>query len=176
MNFWLCYFHWRSGILCTLLSIAPVYISRFLFYNDVVALNFLVSLPWHSLNLFFIHLIISKVGMLFVETEVLRSGNEKILDGLEEGVVIVEEDSHDILYYNAAASSRKRSKKGTDKEFKTNEKLAMKDMLKAKERKRFAKIDKSIFLGAVVDTNATLKKLNEANNLMSMQEIILSAV
>ena len=58
---------------------------------------------WHSLNLLIIHLMVVKVGMLYCDAEVLRGGNEQLLDGIEEGVIILEEESLDILYYNAAA-------------------------------------------------------------------------
>ena len=44
-----------------------------------------------------------KVGMLYCDAEVLRGGNEQLLDSIEEGVIILEEESLDILYYNAAA-------------------------------------------------------------------------
>ena len=62
-------------------------------------------IPWHVLNLFFIHWVITKVGFLFIDSEVLRKGNDQLLDSLEEGVVILDQSSNDILYYNAAAAT-----------------------------------------------------------------------
>ena len=44
--------------------------------------------------------------MLYAETEVLRAGNDAVLDSLQEGVVILEEGAKNndgILYSNAAA-------------------------------------------------------------------------
>ena len=51
----------------------------------------------------FVHLIITKVGKIFVESEVLREGNEQLLNNLDEGVVIIDEDSKDILFQNRSA-------------------------------------------------------------------------
>ena len=58
----------------------------------------MINMIYHFMNLFFIHLIITKVGMLYAETEVLRSGNNQLLDNLEEGVVIFDDKKNDIVY------------------------------------------------------------------------------
>ena len=39
------------------------------------------------------HLVITKVGFIYVESEILREGNEQLLNNLEEGVMIIEEQS-----------------------------------------------------------------------------------
>ena len=46
------------------------------------------DMMWHAMNMLFIHIIITKVGMLYADTEVLRSGNDQLLDDLEEGIVL----------------------------------------------------------------------------------------
>ena len=106
INFWLCYYNFSSGLIGSLLSLVPLYVMRVVYHNDEVAplvVNFLISCIFHSLNLLFVHLVMMKLGMSIVDVIVLRMGNEKLLDGLEEGVIIVDEDSDDILYYNASA-------------------------------------------------------------------------
>lgn len=55
--------------------------------------------------LFFIHLIITQVGMIFVESEIVRIGNDQILDNLKEGVVILAEENDKVLFVNPAAKS-----------------------------------------------------------------------
>ena len=40
------------------------------------------------------HVIITSAGLLFVEAEILRCGNEHILDSLQEGVIIFSEDKN----------------------------------------------------------------------------------
>ena len=39
------------------------------------------------------HLVIKKTGFIYVESEILREGNEQLLNNLEEGVLIIEEHS-----------------------------------------------------------------------------------
>ena len=55
------------------------------------------------------HWIITGVGFIYVDAEVLRRGNDQLLDNLEEGVIIVEETTSDILYYNNAASGHRNA-------------------------------------------------------------------
>ena len=51
-----------------------------------------------------VHLVITKVGFIYIEAEALRSGNEQTLDNLNEGVIILGEEDMEIRYYNKAAS------------------------------------------------------------------------
>ena len=62
------------------------------------------------MNLFIIHWVLTIVGMIYVEAEVLRKGNNELLDNLEEGVIIFEEKSGEILYHNNAATNPFRNK------------------------------------------------------------------
>ena len=50
-----------------------------------------------------VHLAISKVGMKLVEAEILRKGNDKVLNDLEEGVIIQKCDTKEILFQNIAS-------------------------------------------------------------------------
>ena len=47
---------------------------------------------------------ITKVGMIFVDAEILRAGNEQILNELEEGVIILQAESKEIVFSNNAAN------------------------------------------------------------------------
>ena len=58
-------------------------------------------------NLYVIHLFITWVGMIFVEAETLRDGNEALLSNLKEGVVIVDELTNSIECINKAARDMK---------------------------------------------------------------------
>ena len=100
------FFNFWVAMPCTVLSFMPMYVMRVYLYGEEagpVVFNALISMPWHILNMFFINWIVTKVGYIYIEAVVLRSGNEQVLDSLEEGVVILEESSKEILYYNAAA-------------------------------------------------------------------------
>mmetsp|Transcript_7256 Transcript_7256/g.8697 ORF Transcript_7256/g.8697 Transcript_7256/m.8697 type:complete len:93 (-) Transcript_7256:217-495(-) len=75
-------------------------------------------IPCHILNLFIIHWLLTKMGIMYVEAESLRSGNNETLDKLEEGVIIVEESTQDILYCNAAAADPLKGKLSQGSSFK----------------------------------------------------------
>ena len=46
-----------------------------------------------AFNLLTIHLIITKWGLIYVESEIVREGNTMLLNDLAEGVIILEEES-----------------------------------------------------------------------------------
>ena len=103
MVFWLSYFKWWPSFICSLLVLVPFAIARIVFYGDNAALlsvQLLVYMMWHAMNMLFIHIIITKVGMLYADTEVLRSGNDQLLDDLEEGIVLFDGKEKDIIYHN----------------------------------------------------------------------------
>ena len=77
-----------------ILSFIPMYVGRVYYHEDPldeVAFNAILMIPWHTLNMFIIHWIITKIGFLFIDAEMLRLGNDALLDNLEEGVIILEE-------------------------------------------------------------------------------------
>lgn len=39
-------------------------------------------------NCFLVYLVVTKVGMYFMECDILRQGNENLLNNLDEGVII----------------------------------------------------------------------------------------
>ena len=72
-------------------------IGRAIFYNEPIGgteiFAMLSNMVLLSLNLFVIHLVTTKVGLIYIEAEILRTGNEELLNNLEEGVVILENES-----------------------------------------------------------------------------------
>ena len=60
------------------------------------------------LHCLIIHVIITKVGMIFVESEILRNGNDQLLNALEEGVVIQRKYSKEIVFLNTASKNLQR--------------------------------------------------------------------
>ena len=108
--FFLSYFNFWPSFAYSLFSLIPVFAFRIAFYQEPLGtvLIGLIYIPWSCLNMFIMHWVITKMGFLYVEAEVLRSGNDQLLDNLEEGVIIVEETTNDILYYNNAAAGSRR--------------------------------------------------------------------
>ena len=72
-----------------------MFFRRALLYDEDVGglvIGYVLSVVWLTVNLIFIHLILTKVGMIYIDAEVLREGNDSTLNNLEEGVVILKEE------------------------------------------------------------------------------------
>ena len=82
INFVLCYFNWWSGYITSALSLLPCYIARMVYYDEptgVIVSSFIAQYIILTINLIFCHLTITKVGMIYVESEVLRKGSDQLL-------------------------------------------------------------------------------------------------
>ena len=92
------------------------------------------------------------VGMLYAETEVLRKGNNQLLDDLKDSVVIFDEKKN-IVYYNISTPVNKKSQCSMmDEDSEQGVKLQLAEMIQEKEMPQFAHIDKLIFKDLNVDT------------------------
>ena len=58
----------------------------------------LVLVIWSFTNAAMIHMIFTWIGSKFVMSELPRVGNEKLLNGLSEGVFIIEEETSHVLF------------------------------------------------------------------------------
>jgi len=107
LNTELYYFEFKRHCAFGFLPVLFTAIRRYLFHAESledmsgILVSMIFAVP---ASLILVHLIITKVGMIFVNAIVLRAGNDQVLDNLEEGVVILDEASHEILYSNKAAS------------------------------------------------------------------------
>ena len=43
--------------------------------------------------------------MIYADAEILRTGNEQLLNNLEEGVIIQEKDTQEIIFMNKSANN-----------------------------------------------------------------------
>ena len=89
------YFDWWPSLVCTLLQYPILGAARAMFYNEPVDVKFFFfitsSMLVSALFSWITHVSIMKLNFIFIEAEVLREGNEQLLNNLEEGVIIVEE-------------------------------------------------------------------------------------
>ena len=58
----------------------------------------LMLVCWQLVNSALVHMIITWIGSKFVTSELPRVGNEKLLNGLQEGVFIIEEETSHVLF------------------------------------------------------------------------------
>ena len=69
-----------------------------------VVVGLLTAMIFTALVITLMHILFNKMGLLFVDSEILRTGNDQLLNDLEEGVIILKEDSKKVLFVNKAAS------------------------------------------------------------------------
>lgn len=77
-SFYMSFFHLASALLCAHLSLVVVFVKRAVFYQEsgeVLLVTYIGTAIWLQTCLFFSALIINKVGMIYIESEVLREGN-----------------------------------------------------------------------------------------------------
>ena len=94
MDFLMHYFYFKPSLISGIASLLPLYVKRAVFYEEPtedIAMSCVGTVIWLALTLMFNHLVISKVGMVYIDAEVLREGNTETLDNLEEGVIILDE-------------------------------------------------------------------------------------
>ena len=101
------YFDFYPSIACILgVHLSHIFSKSILYGNEITALFVIQVLGVcviQFLQLFTVHIIITKVGMIFVEAEIVRVGNDQILNNMKEGVVILHEKTENVLFVNNAA-------------------------------------------------------------------------
>ena len=101
------YFNLWSSIIFSTMFYIIMCANRVYLYQDslntVLSFGFLI-LPLNFIIFMGIHMILTKFGFLFIDAEVLRSGNAQLLDNLEEGIIILNETSNEVMFYNSAAA------------------------------------------------------------------------
>ncbi len=116
MDFWLHYFEFMPSMLSGIISLLPLFAKRAIFYEEPtgdLAMSCISTVLWMILNMIIVHLVVTKVGMIYIDAEVLREGNTETLDNLEEGVIILDEKTMEIKFQNEWATDVKTQKDGT---------------------------------------------------------------
>ena len=89
------------------------------------------------------HLVITKTGFIYVESEILREGNHQLLNNLEEGVMIFEEHSLKLVFKNEAARMLDINYSGSNNK--------IEPILDSDEEQLFAQLDTKLFKQPTVD-------------------------
>ena len=88
-QFVMCYFHWWASLVTAMLVPTMNMLSRFLFYDEQFnTLKAIMTGLMIGVWIWFMRMCFVQVGMYYVEAEILRIGNDSLLDNLEEGVII----------------------------------------------------------------------------------------
>ena len=110
LNVILNYFDLLPSLIAALLALIPLFVKRAVYYEDEVSgliVQYLAASFWVLINVTCLNLVITKVGMIYVDAAVLREGKDETLENLNEGLVILDENDLEVLYYNKAAFVQK---------------------------------------------------------------------
>ena len=64
----------------------------------------LLSLVWLGISLWLIHLVVTSVGMTLVNAQILNEGNEQLLNNSDQGILIFDQHSEELMFANKAVS------------------------------------------------------------------------
>lgn len=147
IDFMCNYFDWWPSLIKVYIALGVHWGGQALFVEEhgISFLSCALVTGWFGLTLLGIHLVVTKVGMIYVETEVLKNGNEKLLNTLTEGVIIFRGDRKDVIFTNTKAKRLQEnlmSSQGSDLYSNGKRKSGISF---DKNKKLFAKIDTTIF-------------------------------
>lgn len=115
----------------------------------------LISMVWLAGCLLICHLIITKVGMIFVNAEILSTGNEQLLNNLEEGVMILDETTQEVIFINKAVKQLQKGETESLSMTNINE-TETSNLNLSKDGKLFAQIDTNLFKITPVDSASVI--------------------
>ena len=91
-------------MICGSATIVSFYLSRCIYFDESFNIaRFIFDNLGLVIYCAIVHALTNKLGFLFIELDVLREGNDTLLNSLEEGVIIVEENCSDVCFLNSAA-------------------------------------------------------------------------
>ena len=166
MSFSTDYFHfWPTAIGALFVQTSSLVARGSLYGQEITAgivFEGLFTVFWLFMNLLGTHIILEWIGMIFVKSESIRIGNENLLNGLEEGVVILDEDTTNVHFLNKAAKAFK---------IKMNENFSMQLMENDEEinqsHKQFTPLDMTVFKQAS-DSAKIWKQISQLDDHVSL--------
>lgn len=84
-----------------------LFVRKFIYEAPIdygIVVGLITAMIFTALAITLMHILFNKMGLLFVDSEILRTGNDQLLNELEEGVIILNEDSKKVLFVNQAAT------------------------------------------------------------------------
>ena len=96
LNFLFYAFNWKSAGICSFFPLIALTAKRCIFYNEDVAtanmvLIGIVGSLWLSTQLVILEIMLTKVGKIFVTADLSLQERHQTLDGLSDGLIIIEE-------------------------------------------------------------------------------------
>ena len=111
--------------------------------------------------------VMSWVGLIYVQAEMMRKGNDKLLNNLKEGVIIVDEENKSVLFNNVASA---RHNSNLDESFGGT--LGQDNGTVDQDKPIFAPVNAFWFRSPDFDFMNLSSSIRKLGNYMSMNEII----
>ena len=171
--FWAFSFKFWPSLIAILLGHAWCMLGvRHLIYEDPVnqkmLIPYVVSAIWLTFHIVIVQLLVTNIGRVFVEAEIPRIDNKKLLDDMKEAVYIVDEKIGSVHFQNRTAN--KLTVQLTND---TQVSLLDNDNQFDFSRESFAIIDKKDFKAKKKEADAeTVEKVLASEDYVSMGDII----
>ena len=121
----------------------------------------------------FFHIAISYIGLLYAKSEIMRDGNDQVLNSLKEGLFVIDEAKGRMRFINKAGYDILKENYLTSASRLSDDTHNTKDSFVDREKKQFALIDKKMFeVGLVKDSHQLAKKILAVNTYESLDDII----
>jgi len=107
LNFYLHFFNFWPNLVCTILAQVSIVVANSLLYLEPVTGIMIVlalgGIAWSFFNFLVTYLIITQIGLNYVQSETVNIGNEQLLNNLKEGIIILDKDTGFVRFLNNAA-------------------------------------------------------------------------
>ena len=103
-----CFDYYKTIIIIIVVNLHSMVFVRSLIYQDVgfpkLIAQFFMATIMMTFYFTAIHMMQTWIGFQYVEAELPRESNERLLNNMQEGVFIVSEDNKEVLFQNTAAN------------------------------------------------------------------------
>ena len=107
VNFFSLYYDFWAAIFASALSrVLFVVIRSTIFQEEFttgIVIESFVNMVWVFFGLSFVHIIITGAGYLYTEADILKQGNEQLLESFDEGLAIINQQDKKIIFLNESA-------------------------------------------------------------------------
>ena len=92
----------------------------------------------------FFHIAISYIGLLYAKSEIMRDGNDQVLNSLKEGLFVIDEAKGRMRFINETGHTILKSNYLTSGSMLIDNPHSKKDSFVDREKKQFALIEKKL--------------------------------
>lgn len=164
IDYLLLYFNFWPNTVCMLATQVLLVATNKLVYNKDIGVGAIMEsffgLFYQFFNLFMTNIGANLLGLLYVEAEILRRGNNELLNEMREGIIIMNKESGMVLFVNKAAKALKIQEK---KEFSLSL-IDDNDLTFNQQAKLFAFVDMATFERSTTTAENLVQLIKGAND------------